>query len=305
MNSNRNMLKKNTFHITIFAILVVYLLSANFIFDKVITLKNESIIQKIDLLSEENKIVYCIDNLSTTKIAWKDFIEVQGWAFIKNNQNQDVKSYLVLKSLNDTYIFTTGKVLRRDLIKVKAEEGLKSEYAGFFANISKRCINDGDYRIGIYTEQGDVKSVIYSDKYFQKYGTDFNEGIMARNIDIIIPDETGNITAAIDIISLQDDKGKSTIAIQGWAHVKDNDANNQNVFVTLVSPEKEYVFGTITTIRPDVTKALGNGLNLDNSGFKTTILKNGIISGKYKIGIYISLQGKEYYQTIDNEIQVE
>ena len=83
-------------------------------------------------------------------------IDTEGWAFLDNESTRSNPVYVVLHSLDNTYVFDALPIAREDLS------------AGFTAVIPTRKIADGDYAVGIYLETNETGALEYTDQIFVK-----------------------------------------------------------------------------------------------------------------------------------------
>ena len=105
---------------------------------------------------------------------------------------------------------------------------------------------------------------------------------------IALPEESGNITFAIDTLAEPVEDETAIVDVAGWAFIQAYSTENSRIYLVLESSSSVYVFDTLVRMRPDVTQAFQElGLNLDSSGFTAKIRKEAIEDGLYRIGIYI------------------
>ena len=97
-----------------------------------------------------------------------EVIVVRGWAFIEDHDSVNSEIYVVLKSTERTYVFTTKTEIRKDITRRFEELGLNLDYSGFTALISARKIANGEYAVGIYIRKGDVEALEYTYKVVTK-----------------------------------------------------------------------------------------------------------------------------------------
>ncbi|MBI2832063.1 MAG: hypothetical protein HYX79_07385 [Chloroflexi bacterium] len=97
--------------------------------------------------------------------------------------------------------------------------------------------------------------------------------------------ETNDVRFNLDRVVVS----KTALEIQGWAIIEGKSAENNRTFVVLKSNKKTYVFNTSAVFDNSVTEGYGGpDLNLDWSGFTTTIPIRKIERGDYVIGLYIA-----------------
>jgi hypothetical protein len=168
MKWNVMLIKKYLFHFIIILFLVTYLLSANFLFDKLIKVKGESQIVTINLPGASEDIQFYIDQIYENKIEWKDMISITGWGFIKNQSTENTSTYIVLDNTTTRYVFTTTFVKRPDVSEYfnKSFNGeLNTGNSGFEANLPKVDIDNNRYRLGILIENQTAQKYILTNYY--------------------------------------------------------------------------------------------------------------------------------------------
>lgn len=78
------------------------------------------------------------------------------------------------------------------------------------------------------------------------------------------------------------------INISGWGYIEGEDAKNSNLRLVFLSENKEvFPIETKQNFRPDITKSVGNKLDLNNSGFISAVPIEKLPIGKYKLGIIV------------------
>jgi hypothetical protein len=75
--------------------------------------------------------------------------------------------------------------------------------------------------------------------------------------------------------------------ISGWAAFENAHATNNKINLVLKNGEQIYVSEVEQFLRPDVNERPGNKYDLNNSGFKTKLLKSSLPPGEYELGILI------------------
>lgn len=159
--------KKAIYHILIFLLLIIYLLSANFLFDRFFTVDRESIIKNIDVPNSTKDIQYSFDIIKNEKSGWKELLTIQGWAFIEYQNAKNSSIYLVLDNGTARYVFTTSSMKRPDLTKFLHPE-LNLDNSGFEANLPKVLIDEKNYQLGILIENQNVQKYILTSYYCTK-----------------------------------------------------------------------------------------------------------------------------------------
>ena len=93
-------------------------------------------------------------------------VEIRGWAFIQGQSTKDSRTYVVLKSDINTYVFDTipkyGMGIAYDFGNYY---DLDLDYSGFIARIPRDQLEVGTYQLGIYIAKGDIEAFRYTDSY--------------------------------------------------------------------------------------------------------------------------------------------
>jgi len=126
--------------------------------------QGESRLYQISLPAETNNIQYGINKLGMTT----QMLEVEGWAFIEGYDSVDSEIYIVLKSADRTYVFTSETVIKTSVTHIFKELDLNLDYTGFTALIPAREIANGEYTVGIYIRKGDIEALQYTDRAIKK-----------------------------------------------------------------------------------------------------------------------------------------
>ncbi|TEB04615.1 hypothetical protein Psch_03376 [Pelotomaculum schinkii] len=306
MKMSIKLTKANKIHIAVIFVFIAYLSLANFIFDKLLLVEGESKQQKVELKKATNDdIVYCVDNIVESQIKWKDCIQIEGWGFIREKDNVNTKTYVVLRSEDNAYAFDVVSRYRPDVRRQFASI-LNQDAIGFGASISKNIIKDGRYDVGLYIDNGDDKALAFNDAV---YLTKKDDNIFLRFVsnvkNIKLPEENKHIIYALDKIQDVSEKGEIFTEIVGWAFNDIQSSEDERAYLVLKSDKKTYIFDTMPQKRPDVATAYANYLfKLDKPGFAASIPKEGIENGKYEIGIYIESNGSSYLEYTGQELAI-
>jgi arylsulfatase A-like enzyme len=116
----------------------------------------------INLPPATNNITVGIDQLIVVE---KDFVKIQGWAFIKGKNSLKSRIYVLLKSKNETIVFDTFLRARSDVAVHFSNENL--EDSGFITIIQKELLKKGEYQVGIYIEKQNLKALQFFSRYFR------------------------------------------------------------------------------------------------------------------------------------------
>ena len=130
------------------------------LFDRLERIAGESQLYETTLPAATDNIQYWIDDLA----AATHILEISGWAFIEDHDSVNSEIYVVLKSADRTYVFTTETVIREGITEHFKELGLNLDYSGFAALIPLRKIANARYTVGIYIKKGDIEALQYTDR---------------------------------------------------------------------------------------------------------------------------------------------
>jgi hypothetical protein len=115
---------------------------------KSINLKEfESMATDVKLSQPGNDLTISVDEFQESA----DYVRIKGWAHIKGSDSVNSRTYIVLQSDTNHYIFTTTLENRAD---VSAALGLNLDASGFISKISKINLYPGIYKIGLLISKG-------------------------------------------------------------------------------------------------------------------------------------------------------
>jgi len=129
--------------------------------DRLERIPGEAQLHRLQLPTETDDIRYAIDDISTEDTI---VLEIGGWAFVEGHDSVNSEIYIVLKSTDRTYVFTTEIAVRTDVTQAYKELGLNLDYSGFTALIPLRRVANAEYTVGIYIRKGDIEALQYTDK---------------------------------------------------------------------------------------------------------------------------------------------
>ena len=115
-------------------------------------IQGEARLHNVSLPCETTDMVCGFDRFAVGTCA----IDTEGWAFFENESKRSGTAYIVLHSLDNTYVFDSVSIARNDLT------------AGFIAVIPTGKIADGDYTVGIYLKTEQSEALEYTDQAFVK-----------------------------------------------------------------------------------------------------------------------------------------
>ena len=268
----------------LFAFLIYVVFLSGPLFSKFERTENESRLHGVSLPGETNTIRYGYGLDVRMGV-----IEMLGWAFVEGQSFGNSQTYAVLKSSGNTYVFDTAE---RAELRFNEQLGIEApdvRRAGFVAFMPISNIRTGVYDVGIYISDGEREALQYTDRVLVKNGNLVRVVSRKSSLQqISLPEESGNITFSIDSLNEISEEGTEFVDIAGWAFIDGQSPMNSKTYVLLASSTEVYIFGTVATAVPNVTKRFeALNLNLTYSGFKARIAKELIEDGTYEIGIYI------------------
>jgi hypothetical protein len=290
MISIKPLKKMHIAHFATIICFIIYIFSADLLFDRWLKVKGEAQSMNLDLPkeSEKGKIRFGLDEIENTKIKWKKLGKIRGWTFIDGEDAKSTQIHIVFTSTNRTYSFDTQNFLRGDLPITFKRDDLHLEESGFVSNFPKDLMEDGIYELGVYLKNKRGTSFGQTGEYVSIINGKISRGFLSKvQIFEELP-ETHSVFSNIEVIKNVKSVDEDAIEIKGWAFVKDRNSQGNSIFVSLRSGENRYIFNTLPKKRPDVTTYFHTSqLNLDDSGFTARIPKRLVQNGEYEIGILI------------------
>ncbi len=148
-------------HVLIVFILLMYLISANYIFCCLLKVDGEAQICSINIPEETGNMIYAFDTVEKHQIDWKEIITIRGWSFIEGKDACNCSTYVVIKTETEEYTFDTRMETRPDVTQHFANLQLDLDESGFHSNIPLERVPDGIHQIGIMISQNDADNTSY------------------------------------------------------------------------------------------------------------------------------------------------
>lgn len=117
---------------------------------------------EITLPEESGNIQCSLIKISDVTYVDQLFEEMSGWAFIPGCSTKDSRTYVVLKSDTNTYVFDTIPTYVWGLARQLGNYSWDLDYSGFIARIPKNQLGERDYQVGIYIAHGDIQVFRYT-----------------------------------------------------------------------------------------------------------------------------------------------
>jgi hypothetical protein len=278
----------------VIGVVVVLVLVAFYVYNAVLTPAEEAKQVDVPIPTEIRKVRKAIDVIERSNLRWKDAVMVRGWVCKENARQDPREMYLVLKSQENTVIFNIEKanIDRHDVSKALNVDSTIYKH-GFALTFPIKELKGGTYKMGfIISDQ--------SGKYFANSGTvltipddndadlkveKFSEPQKISNVaSIDIQKSNHEMAYCVDKVEQSSDY----ITVIGWGYLKGIDATANQSYVLLRKEQHVYAFDSKIISRKDVTKVfLKDKLDLDSSGFISSIPVEKLEKGKYEVGVYI------------------
>ncbi len=244
----------------------------------------------LNLQSPGEKIEYFFDAVHGAG----KYLRVQGWGFIPGTDAISIKHYIVLKNKGRTWFFDANVQVRPDITQHFNKSGLNLDSSGFLSTIPAENLENGTYQLGLYLVQGNRSGLEYLDKYDIDYTDNAivvnntipaDEKSLSHRELITLRAPTKNLNFHFERVDIS----SKYLTLAGWGFLVGLDAGNSKCYILLKKNGHITAFNITPQIRPDITLGFGkNLLNLDSTGFLSTIPKTSLENGKYQIGIYIT-----------------
>lgn len=267
-------------------------------------------LKDIQIPAATKDIMYEFDQIQTGNLSEEPEMFISGWAFVKNEDTKPgISKYLVLHSDTGSLIYDTLTQRRRDVTSAFNGTNLNLDASGFQSFIPVGQLADNTYQIGIIIHQDNASSFAMTPIVIEKKdGTIYRhtENGSPENLsqgpdsvasiekatfqDIPLPDESRRIRFEFDQVQTGEIPENGEMLISGWAFIEDTGiGNTDRKYLVLRSDTNVSVFDTRTQQRRDVTLYFAStNLNLDASGFQSSVPIGQLEDGIYQAGILIA-----------------
>jgi len=235
-------------------------------------------------------------------------MDYQDLCYIALKNNKPITTAYVARESGDINVLFSNDLSKKlsegktdeNSLYITTQNNIEDFYPAIYKNkLTLRYLN------GYYLIFKNKKFLKYHKNSIEQKKTDSINGLISNNIkpfDIKKPNFINNqIKYYIEKIN-----DSENLQIKGWAFLK-NSKNNlkDSIFIILVNNNKTYLNKVRLEKRPDITSTYPQG-NLDNSGFRSTILKTNIEQGIYDLGIAIKdSNSKLVYEIIEPKIIIK
>ncbi|MCX6267459.1 MAG: hypothetical protein NTW16_08900 [Bacteroidetes bacterium] len=275
-------------------VLVVVLISGLYYYNVKMVSDDEARIADIQIPTETRKMKNVLDIVERTKLRWKDAISIRGWVCKENAAQEKRDMYLVLSSKNNSFIYkiTKSSLSRPDVSAALHLDSLVDSHGFVVTFPAKELIKGDSYKVGFVIMDGTGKYYVSANKNLiipddgspLKVEAGSDPGTIAHKVDLKFVQPTREITCCFDKVKQSGDY----INVTGWGFLKGMNAGSKNTFILLKKDKKVTVYDVSLILRADVTRVLiKEKLNLDSSGFTSSIPISNLESGNYEVGLYI------------------
>lgn len=98
-------------------------------------------------------------------------LEIHGWAFIDGYNDENMETYVVLRSDRASYVFDTSAVYNNTVTDRFGGPDMNLDWTGFVSIIPQRKIPNGEYVIGLYITRDGIEAMQYTSREFVKTTT--------------------------------------------------------------------------------------------------------------------------------------
>lgn len=227
-------------------------------------------------ITRDEKIEGNIENTYSTD----NYLEIEGWAFRKEEASVFDSTFIALVGDKKTYLFKTEKKERPDLVEHFKSENLIN--SGFHCKALLQDLEKGKYNIYIGIKDGH-KNLLF--KNTNNISIAVKNNVIPQEIQLPARESKG-VMLNIEEVSTRSSK----IKIKGWAAIENKDSFKNTIQLVLIG-KKSYLVEVNYFKREDVTQYFKNrnGKNYDNSGFTVELNKIDIpYKEEYQLGILIT-----------------
>ena len=283
---------KNIIAVLVFA---VVLISGLYLYNVKMVSEEEAKLADIRIPMETRKVKSSFDVVERTKLRWKDAVTIRGWVCKVNVTQEKRDLYLVLKSKNNTYIYKIEKssINRPDVTAALHLDSLINNH-GFELTFPSKSVKGDSYRLGFVIEDETGKYYASANKILiipadgdsaltVKSGTE--PQTIAHQVVMSLNEPTRKINYFFDKVNQSADY----ITVTGWGFLEGLDAVSKHSYLLLKKDKNVTIYDVSLRMRADVTRAFSKEkLNLDSSGFMSSVPIENLEKGKYQLGLYIT-----------------
>ena len=294
-------------------IFIIYLFSADYIFNVLIKTEQEARLAEISLPQETQNIKFAIDEIKQVNLKWKDALYVTGWVFKEDVKEKIRDVYFVLKGSNNTLTFDIEKdsIGRNDVTRAFGLGNIRG--VGFALTLVTYFLKEDSYQIGFVINDltgkyyhNSNQALIKTNGKWSVAGTAVSsqKKFISEKKSISVK-ESNRSANHFHFIDRFEDTGE-TITVQGWGFLDGLNADDMKHYILFKKGNDIEIFDTDARTRPDVTTHFKDtGLNLDNSGFLAIVPIKKMKKGPYQVGLYIVKGQKKDVVFSDRYIEIK
>lgn len=303
--------KKTIIYSSISLIFIIYLFSADYIFNVLIKTDQEAKIVDINLPPETHNIQFAIDEANQVKLKWKDAFFITGWVFKENVKEKKRDVYLVLKGNKNTLIFDIEND-SKNRSDVAQAFGLGDIHGhGFELTLVTYVLKEDSYQIGSVINDSTGKYYHNSNKVLVK--TNDTWAVTQENVSaqkkfvsekksLSVKKSTGSVNHSIDTFEYADE----AVTVSGWGFLDGLNTDAIKHYILFKKGDDLEIFDTDARTRTDVTNHFkDSGLNLDSSGFLAIVPIEKLPKGSYQVGMYLVKAKKQGAVFFDRYIEIQ
>jgi hypothetical protein len=260
------------------------------------TSDGEAKIADIPIPAETRLRKSSFDVVERTKLRWKDAVLIRGWVAKENVKKETRDLFLVLKSKKNTFIYKIeqNNRPRPDVTAALHLDSLIKNH-GFELTIPLKPVKGDSYKLGFIIEDETGKYYSSANKTLIipadidstiRVEAGLDPETIAHQVTVSLSEPTRDLNYNIDKVKQTDDY----ITVAGWGYLNGLDAASKHTYLLLKKDKNVSVFDLHTRIRKDVTRSfIKEKLNLDSSGFVTSVPVENLEKGRYQLGLYITI----------------
>ncbi len=253
-------------------------------------IENKKIDSLINLIERANKLVEIekpkfVENAIELNLEKNDYnngtLNLSGWAIRKDAfENSKDSIYLLLTNEKKTFLFKTNAVKRPDITSFKKKGNLDN--AGFSLSINTDKLDHEKYLLALAIKDRNRRFTYQLINHIPAF--EFKNKTQPQLLDKI-PKVTSKGKASGNVEKVEQISNR--ILISGWAAITKQDSNESTIKLLLRDSKTIYEIETDKELRKDVTNALKDGFNYDDTGFSVKFRVGDIKKGTYEISVYI------------------
>ncbi len=289
--------RKHVVYIAAIILFLIYLFSADFIFNILMKTEREARLADVSLPPETNNIEFVIDDARQIKLKWKDALSIRGWVFKRDVKEKARNVYLVLKGNTEILIYAVEKdtIYRSDVTDYFRMGGDIHSH-GFELEFAAYRLKEDRYRIGFIIEDAtgryyhlSQKTLVKAKKAWSVMETPSPEPFISELITMPFKEANQTTNHYVDLF----EDAAETVTIAGWGFLNGLDTEGIEHYILFRNGDEIKIFSTTIQTRKDVTAHFEESeLNLDESGYLARMPKGMLQKGRYRIGLY-TVKGKE------------